>query len=173
MQRVDSLEKTLMLGGIGGRRRRGQPRMRWRDWGQEKGTTKDEMAGWHQQLDGCEFEWTPGVCSDSCPLSQWCHQTTSSFVVPFSCLQSFPRSVSFRLSQLFASGGQRIRASASVLPVNIQGWLSLGLTGWISLMSNGLSRVFSTTTTKSTLVSMLIIVSCLACLLTVSLVGQW
>ena len=89
---------------------------------------------------------SPGVCSDSCPLSQWCHQTTSSFVVPFSCLQSFPRSVSFRLSQLFASGGQRIRASASVLPVNIQAWFLFRLTGLISMQSTRPSRVFSNIT---------------------------
>ena len=88
---------------------------------------------------------TPGVC----PLSQWCHPTISSSVVPFSfCLQFFPASGSFAVSQLFASGGQRIRASASasVLPMNIQDWFPLELTGLISLQSKGLSRVFSSTT---------------------------
>ena len=88
----------------------------------------------------------PGVCSDSCPLSRWYHPTISSFVVPFSCcLQSFSASGSFLMSQLFASGGQSIGASAlvSVLPMNIQGWFPLGLTCWISSQSIGLSRVFS------------------------------
>ena len=80
----------------------------------------------------------PWVCSNSCSLSQWCHPTISSSVVPFSfCLQSFPASESFPMSQLFASGGQSIgsSASASVLPMTIQGWFPLGQTGWISLQS--------------------------------------
>ena len=88
------------------------------------------------------------TCSNSCPLCQWCHLIISSSVVPFSsCSQSFPASGSFPRSQLFTSGGQSIRASASaeVLPVNIQGWFPLGLTGLISLQSKGLSRVFSST----------------------------
>ena len=89
---------------------------------------------------------SPGVCSSSCPLSQWCHPAISSSVIPFSsCPQSFPASGSFPMSQLFASGGQGIGASASVLPVNIQGWFPLGLTGLISLHSKGLSRVFYST----------------------------
>ena len=90
---------------------------------------------------------SPRVCSNSCPLSRWCHPTISSSAVPFSsCLQSFPASGSFLISQFFSSGGQSIRASAStsVLPVNIQGWFLLGLTGLISFPSKGLSRVFST-----------------------------
>ena len=77
----------------------------------------------------------PGVCPSSCPLSRWWHPTTSSSVAPFSpCLQSFPKSVSFPMSQLFTSGGQSIgaSASASVLPMNIQCWFPLGLTGLIS-----------------------------------------
>ena len=89
---------------------------------------------------------TPGTCSNSCPPSQWCHPNISSFVVPFSsCLQSFPAWGSFPVSQLFALGGQRIgaSASASVLPMNIYDWSPLGWTGWISLQSKGLSRVFS------------------------------
>ena len=93
----------------------------------------------------------PGACSNSCPLSQWCHPTISSSVVSFtSCLQSFPGSGSFLMSQLFAAGGQRIGASASapVLPMNTQGWFPLGLTGSISLQSKGLSRVFSNTTVQ-------------------------
>ena len=92
---------------------------------------------------------TPGVHSNSCPLSGWCHPTISSSVVPFfSCLQCFQTSGSFPVSQLFASGGQSIRASASVLPVNIQDWFPLGWTGWISLQSKGFSRVFSNTTVQ-------------------------
>ena len=94
---------------------------------------------------------TPRACSNSCPLSQWCHPTISSSVIPFSsCLQSFPISGSFPVSQFFASGGQSIRvsASASVLPMNIQDWFPLGWTGWISLQSKGLSRVFSNITVQ-------------------------
>ena len=94
---------------------------------------------------------TPGVYSDSCPLSQWCHPTISSCVIPFfSCLQSFPVSGSFQISQFFTSGGQSIgvSASTSVLPMNSQDWFPLGLTGWISLQSNGLARVFSNTTVQ-------------------------
>ena len=88
---------------------------------------------------------SPKVCSNSCPLSQWCHPTNSSSVSPFSsCPQSFPVSGSFPMSQFFASGGQSIgaSASASVLPMSIQDWFALGLTGLI-LLSKGLSRVFS------------------------------
>ena len=89
---------------------------------------------------------TPRVCSKSCPLKQWCHLTISSSVVPFfSCLLSFPASGPFPRSQLFMSGTQSIGASSSVLPVNIHGWFPLGLTGVISLLSKGLSRVFSST----------------------------
>ena len=91
---------------------------------------------------------TPGVYPKSCPLSRWCHPTISSSVVPSSCLQSFPASGSFPVSRLFTSGGQSIGDSASVLPMNIQGWFSLGLTGWISLQSKGHSRVFSNTTVQ-------------------------
>ena len=93
----------------------------------------------------------PGVYSNSCPLSQWCHPTVSSSVVPFSsCLQSFTASGSFPMSWFFSSGGQSIgvSASASVLPMNIQDWFPLGWTGWISLQSKGLSRVFSNTTVQ-------------------------
>ena len=89
---------------------------------------------------------TPGVYSNSCPSSQWCHPTISSSVVPFSsCLQSFQASGSFQMSQLFASGGQSIEVSAStsVLAVNTQDWSPLGWTDWISLKSKGFSRVFS------------------------------
>ena len=94
---------------------------------------------------------TPRVYPNSCPLSRWCHPTISSSVVPFSsCLQSFPASGSFQMSQFFASGGQSIGVSdsASVLPMNTQDWSPLGWTGWISLQSKGLSRVFSNTTVQ-------------------------
>ena len=96
----------------------------------------------HQQL---------RVYPNSCPLSRWCHLTISSSAVPFSsCLQSFPASVYFPMSQLFASDGQSIgvSASTSVLPMNTQDWFPLEWTGWISLQSKGLSRVFSNTTVQ-------------------------
>ena len=91
-----------------------------------------------------------GAYSNSCSSSRWYHPTISFSVIPFSCLQSFPASGSFPRSQLFASGGQSIgaSASASVLPMNIQHWFPLGWTGWISLQSKGLSRVFSNTTVQ-------------------------
>ena len=95
---------------------------------------------------------TRGVYSNSCPSSRWCHPTISSSVVPFSsCPQSLPASGSFPMSQLFAWGGQSIgvSASASVLPVNTQDWSPSGWTGWISLQSKGLSRVFSNTTVQT------------------------
>ena len=91
---------------------------------------------------------TPWVYSNSCPLSQWCHPTSSSFVVPFSShLQSFPASGYFQMSQFFASGGRSIGVSVSttVLPMNIQDWSPLGRTGWISLQSKRLSRISNTT----------------------------
>ena len=92
---------------------------------------------------------TPGVHSNSRPSSRWCHPAISSSIVPFSsCLQSFPASGSFPMSQLFTWGGQStgVSASASDLPMNTQDWSPLGWTGWISLQSKGLSRVFSNTT---------------------------
>ena len=125
-QRTDSFEKTLMLGKIEDRRRKGQQRMRW--------------------LDGITNSWH---LLKLMPLSRWWHPTVTFSVVPFSsCLQSFPASGSFPMSQFFASGGQSIgvSASASVLPMNIQDWFPLGWTGWISLQSKGLSRVVSNTT---------------------------
>ena len=92
---------------------------------------------------------TPRAYSDSCASSWWCHPTISSSVVPFSsCLQSFPASGSFPMSQFFTSGGQSIGASVSVLPMNTQDWFPLGLTALISLQSKGLSRVFSKTTVQ-------------------------
>ena len=92
----------------------------------------------------------PGACSNSCPSSQWCHATISSSAVPFSCLQSFPASGSFPVSQFFKSGGQSIGASdsASVLPMNIQDWFPSGLTGLIFLQYKELSRVSSNTTVQ-------------------------
>ena len=98
------------------------------------------------------FSPSPRACSNSCLVIQWCHPAISSSVIPFSsCLQSFPGSGSFLMSQLFASGGQSIgaSASASVLPMYIQGWFPLGWTGWISLYSKGLSRVFPNSTYQS------------------------
>ena len=91
-----------------------------------------------------------GAYPNSCPLSRWCHPTISSSVIPFTCLQSFPTSGSFQMSQLFASGGQNTRVSALtwVLPRNTQDRFPLGWTGWTSLQYKGLSRVFSNTTVQ-------------------------
>ena len=93
---------------------------------------------------------SPGACSNSYPLSRWCHPNTLSSLVPFSRLQSFPASGSLQISQFFVSGGQSTGASASpsVLPMNIQDWFPLGLTGLIFFQSKGLSRVFSNTTVQ-------------------------
>ena len=108
---------------------------------------------WPHGLQHARPPWptpTPGVYSNSCPLSWWFPPTISSSVVLFSCLQSLPASGSFQMSHFFTSGGQRIgvSASASVLPMNIQDWSPLEWTGWISLQSKGLSRVFSSTTVQ-------------------------
>ena len=94
---------------------------------------------------------SPGACSNSCPLSRWCHPTISSSIILFSHLQSFPASWSFLMSQFFVAGGQStgVSVSASVFPMNIQDWFPLGLTGLISLQSKGLSRVFFNTTPKN------------------------
>ena len=114
----------------------------------------------HVQLFATPWMWqlrllcpspSPGVCSNSCPSSQWCHPTISSSVDPSStCLQSCSASGYFPMSQFFTSGGQSIgiSASASVLPMNILDWLPLRWTGWISLQSKGLSRIFSNTTVQ-------------------------
>jgi len=102
-------------------------------------------------MPGLPVHHKPGVHSNSCPLSRWYHPTILSSVIPFSsCPQSFPASGSFQMSQLLAWGGQSIRVSAStsVLPMNIQDWFPLGWTGWISLQSKGLSRVFSNITVQ-------------------------
>ena len=111
-------------------------------------TLCDPMDARHARLPSPS---SPRACSISCPLSQCCHPTISSSVIPFSsCLLSFPASGSFLVSQFFTLGGQSIRASASasVLPMNIQDWFPLELTGWISFVSKGLSRVFSNTTVQ-------------------------
>ena len=108
----------------------------------------DSATPWTAQLQASCPSSTPGACPNSCPSSSWRHPTISSSAVPFSSrLQSFPASGSFQMSQFFTSGGQSIRVSAlaSVLPMNIQDWFPLGWTGWISLLSKGLWRVFSKT----------------------------
>ena len=93
---------------------------------------------------------TPRACSNSCPLSPWCHPTISSSVIPFSFgLQFFPVSGSFPMSHFFISGGQSIEASASVLPMNIQDWFPLGLTNWTSLHSKGLSSLLQYHSSKA------------------------
>ena len=126
---------------------------------------KDEMLGHQMNFYPCKADTaeaglnharlpcpspSPRACSNSCPSSQWCHPTISSSVIPFSCLQSSPASGSFPMSQLFASGDQSIEASVStsVLPMNIQDWFPLGWTGWISLQSKRLSRIFSDITVQ-------------------------
>jgi len=92
---------------------------------------------------------SPRVCSDLRPLTHWCLPAISSSVTPFFfCLQSFPASESFPMSHFFESGGQSVGALASVLPMNIQGWFPLGLTGLISFLFKGLSRVFCRTTVR-------------------------
>ena len=125
-------------------------RLNWTDCS----VTKSCLTLWPHRLQHANLPCpllSPRVCSDSCPLSQWCHPTILSSVVPFSsCLQSYPASESIPRSQFFASGGQSIGVSAlaSVLPMNIQDWFPLGWTGWISLQSKGLSRVVSNTTVQ-------------------------
>ena len=206
--RADSLEKTLMLWKIEGRRRRGWQRMRWLDgppkhptqwtrvwvdsgiwwWTGKPGMLQSrghrvrddwttvlnwQLPWWSEKVKSESVKYsvisdssrphgpkyarppcpspTPEVYPNSCQLSQWCHPTILSSVDPFSSsLQSFPASGSFPMSQLFTSGGQSIgvSVSTSVLPVNIQEWFPLGWTGWISLQSKGLSRVFSNTTVQ-------------------------
>ena len=97
---------------------------------------------------------TPGVYLNSCALSRWCHPTISSSVVPFSsCLQSFPASGSFQVSQFFTSGGQSIgvSASASVLPMNTQNWFPLGWTGWVFLLSNSLKSLLQHHSSKASI----------------------
>ena len=112
---------------------------------------------WPHGLQQARPPWsspTPGAYSNSCPLSQWCHPTISSSVIPFSsCPQSFPASGSFPMSQFFPSGGQSIgvSASASVLPMNIQDWFPLGWTGWMSLQSKELSSLLQHHSSKASI----------------------
>ena len=151
-----------------GRKGRSTPRMYLLQWGQVSAPSKMEEVQWshfshfsrsvvtdslqphglqHARLP-CSSP-TPRACSNSCPLSQRCHPNISSSVIPFSSyLQSFPASGSFQMSQFFTSGGQSIGASASFLPMNIQDWFPLELTGLISLQSKGLSRVLRNTTVQ-------------------------
>ena len=123
----------------------------WISWGHS--VTQQCLTLWPHGLQHARLYCpspTPGTCSNSCLLSWWCHPTISSCVIPFSFLQSFLASGSFQISQLFPSGGQStgVSASATALPVNIQDWFPLGWTGWISLQSKGLSKVFNTTVQK-------------------------
>ena len=123
---------------------------RWGSCSVTKSCLTLRLHGLQQARFLCPF-LSPGIFSDSCPLSWWCHPTVSFSVTPFSsCLQSFPALESFWMNQLFASGGQSIGASASssVLPMNIQSWFPLGFTALIFLLSRGLSRVFSSITVQ-------------------------
>ena len=125
--------------------------------------TSTRLSRWdHSSVTQCDSLWPHGLqharlpcpspnprdCSNSCPSRWWCHPTILSSVVPFSYPESFSASGSFPMSRLFPSGGQNIGASASVLPINIQDLFPLGFTGWISLQSKGLSRVFLNTLKK-------------------------
>ena len=113
------------------------------------------------------------ACSNSCALSRWCHPTTSSSVAPFSyCPQSFPASGSFPEIRLSSSGGQSIGASASVLPMNIQDWFPLGWTGWISLLSRGVSRTFSSTQLSWMIERHIIEVASILCMCLLSLFSR-
>ena len=162
MRRADSVEKTLMLGKIEGRRRRGWQRMRWldsiTDWidmslSKLRELMMDREArcaavhgvskGWTQLSN-----WTELIYENQRPAGK----PKMVKMVPFSHLQSFPSSGSFQMSQLFALGGQSIgvSASTSVLPMNIQDWSPLGWIGWIFLQFKGLLRVFSNTIIKKT-----------------------
>ena len=124
------------------------------DWSVQFSRSVISDSLWHHGLQDARLPCpspTPGAYSNSWLSSQWCHPTISFSVIPFSsCLQSFPASGSFPMSQFVASGGQSIgfSASVSVLSMNIQDWFPLGWAGWMSLLSNGLSRVFSSTTVQ-------------------------
>ena len=151
MRRADSLEKTLMLEKIEGRRRSGWQRMRWFSSVQFSLSVVSNSLQPHESQHArppC-LSPTPRVYWNSSPLSRGCHPAISSSVIPFSsCPQSLPASGSFPMSQLFSWGGQSVgvSASASFLPMNTQDWSPSGWTGWISLQL--LSRVFSNTTVQ-------------------------
>ena len=145
MQRTNSLEKTLIMGKIKGKRRRGKQKRRWSESITNSVDIRSDQISRSVVSDSLrphalQHAWLPcpspsfWVCSKSCPLSRWCHPTISSSVAPFSCPQSFSASGSFTISRLFASGAQSIGASASVsVPsMNIQERFPLGLTGTIS-----------------------------------------
>ena len=142
------VEKTLILEKTEDRRAKGWQRMRWFSSVQFSHSVVSNSLRPHglQHARPPHSSPAPGVYANSCPLSQWCHPTISSSKVPFSShLQSFPASVSFPMSQLFASGGQSIgvSASASVLLKNIQDWFPLGLADLISLQSKGMWIAFA------------------------------
>ena len=132
--------------------------LEWKDHWEEGMATFCSILVWSCSVmsnslwpDALQYTRLPCPSPIPCPSSQWCHPTISSSVIPFSSyLQSFPASGSFLMSQFFTSGSQSIgvSSSASVLPMNIQGWFPLGWTGWIFLLSKGLSRVFSNTTVQ-------------------------
>ena len=159
----------LLEEALWGRKGRSTPRMYLLQWGQVSAPSKMEEVqcshfshfshsvvtdslqphGLQHARLPCSSP-TPRACSNSCPLSQWCHPNISSSVIHFSsCLQSFPASGSLQMSQFFTSGGQSIGASGSFLSMNIQDWFPLRSTGCISLQSKGLSRVFSNTTVQN------------------------
>ena len=160
---LEFLEEALWV-----RKGRSTPRMYLLQWGQVSAPSKmEEVQCSHFSHFSCSVVTdslrlhepqharspcpspTPEVYPNPCPLSQRCHPNISSSVIPFSsCLQSFPASGSFQMSQFFTSGGQSIGASASFLPMNIQDWFPLEWTGLISLQSKGLSRVFCNTTVQ-------------------------
>ena len=146
MQRTDSLEKTLMLGKIEGRWRRGWQRIRWLHGitSSMDMSLSNLWSWWWTEKPGVLQSMESDIMSDCVRY----HPTILPSAVPFSCLRSFPASGSFLTSQFFVSGGQSVGASASVLPMSIQGLFPLGLTGWIPLQSKGLSRVFSNTTVQ-------------------------
>ena len=161
MQRTNSLEKTLIMGKIKGKRRRGKQKRRWsesitnsvdiRSDQISRSVVSDSLRPHESQCLPVHHQLPEFTRTHSHPSSQWCHPAISSSVVPFSsCPQSLPASESFPMSQLLAWGGQStgVSALASCLPKKSQGWSPSEWTGWISLQSKGLSRVFSNTTVQ-------------------------